>query len=202
MKKVIIASQNKGKISEIREILAKYGIDSVSRDDAGIPDFEIEETGETFEENSLIKAKAISDIVHLPTIADDSGLEVDALCGRPGVYSARYSGIGCSMQDNRDKLLREMKKVPEGERGARFVTVITLLYPDGSKIVARGECKGSISTAERGNNGFGYDSLFIPDGWDKTFGEVDRDVKNLVSHRGRALRKLEDLIVEVQGKGE
>ena len=118
--KVILASRNEGKLREMRIILSKYGMDVVSRDDAGIPAFEVEETGTTFEENSYLKAKAIMEASGCPTIADDSGLVVDALGGEPGVYSARYAGEGCTDDDNNELLLRRMESVPDGERSARF----------------------------------------------------------------------------------
>ena len=196
MNKVILASRNEGKIREIGEILSKFGMVAVSRDDYGIDKFEVEETGETFEENSYIKAKAILDIAGVPTIADDSGLEVDCIGGRPGVYSARFAGPGCTPYDNNVKLLGLMKHIPEEERTARFVSVITMLVPDGRKLVARGECKGRIAEEMRGEGGFGYDPLFIPEGFSKTFGEMTADEKNSVSHRGRSLARLEEMLGE------
>ncbi len=196
MERVILASRNKGKLREICAILEKFGMETVSRDDAGLPTFEVEETGETFEENSFIKAKAISDITHAITIADDSGLEVDALNGAPGVYSARYAGEGCTPADNNEKLLRELQDVPEGKRGAAFVSVITMLFPNGDKLVARGECRGRIALELRGDGGFGYDPLFIPDGESRSFGEMSADEKNRISHRARSLQILEKMIQE------
>ncbi len=196
MERVILASRNKGKLREICAILEKFGMETVSRDDAGLPTFEVEETGETFEENSFIKAKAISDITHAITIADDSGLEVDALNGAPGVYSARYAGEGCTPADNNEKLLRELQDVPEGKRGAAFVSVITMLFPNGDKLVARGECRGRIALELRGEGGFGYDPLFIPDGESRSFGEMSADEKNRISHRARSLQILEKMIQE------
>ncbi len=196
MERVILASRNKGKLREIHAILEKFGMETVSRDDAGLPTFEVEETGETFEENSFIKAKAISDITHAITIADDSGLEVDALNGAPGVYSARYAGEGCTPADNNEKLLRELQDVPEGKRGAAFVSVITMLFPNGDKLIARGECRGHIAFELRGDGGFGYDPLFIPDGESRSFGEMSADEKNRISHRARSLQILEKMIQE------
>lgn len=192
--KIIIASRNQGKIEEISNVLSKYGIEAVSRDEYGVPKFEIEETGTTLEENSLLKAETIMRLVNMPVIADDSGLEVDALNGAPGVFSARYAGEDCTMQDNRDKMLSELRDVPDEERTARFAAVITLLYPDGEKLVARGECEGKIVTEERGDEGFGYDPIFMPLGYDITFAEMSQDTKNAISHRGKALTLLEDLI--------
>lgn len=194
MEKVILASRNAGKIREMSAILSKYGMDVVSRDDAGIDTFEVEETGETFEENSYIKAKAILDISGAITIADDSGLEVDALDGGPGVYSARYAGENCTFLDNNLKLLKELDGVPYEKRTARFVSVITMLYPDGTQLVARGEVEGHITEELSGEGGFGYDPLFIPLGYDITFGEMSAEEKNKISHRANSLKKLEDLI--------
>ena len=219
MKTVILSSQNKGKIKEIRAILEKYDMDVISRDDAGIPSDEIEETGSTFEENSYIKAAAIRDMIDAdpnlaryassPVIADDSGLMVDALGGAPGVYSARYAGEGCTFEDDIRKLLGELEGVPEEERTAKFVTVITMIYPnaedapstaseeDGRYVLrAYGECKGHITEAKAGDGGFGYDPVFIPEGNDKTFAELGTDFKNTISHRAKALAQLESKLKE------
>ncbi len=194
MEKVILASRNKGKIKEIGDILGKYDMTVVSRDDAGLPIDEVEETGETFEENSYIKAKAILDVAGVPTVADDSGLMVDALGGAPGVYSARYAGENCTYEDNNRKLLDALADVPDEKRSARFVSVITMLWPDGRKIVARGECEGRILTETRGEGGFGYDPLFVPEGYDISFGEMSPEEKNKISHRAKALMKLESIL--------
>ena len=180
MRTAILASQNKNKIKEIRAILEKYGLNVITRDDAGIPTDDIEETGTTFEENSHLKASVIMDMIAAdpslaeyldsPVIADDSGLMVDAIDGAPGVYSARYAGEGCTYDDNNTKLLAALDGVPESERTAKFVTVITLIYPnekdvpeaaepqDGRYVlVAKGECRGHIATSKKGEGGFGYD---------------------------------------------
>ena len=194
MEKVILASRNKGKIKEIGDILGRYDMTVVSRDDAGLPIDEVEETGETFEENSYIKAKAILDVAGVPTVADDSGLMVDALGGAPGVYSARYAGENCTYEDNNRKLLSALAGVPDEKRSARFVSVITMLWPDGRKIVARGECEGRILTETRGEGGFGYDPLFVPEGYDISFGEMSPEEKNKISHRAKALMKLESIL--------
>ena len=204
MKTAILASQNKNKIREIQAILSKHGFSVIARDEAGIPTDDIEETGTTFEENSFIKASAIREMIKADpaldvyidssVIADDSGLMVDALNGEPGVYSARYAGEGCTYDDNNVKLLAALEGVPEEERGACFVTVITMIWPDGSKLIARGECKGRIIEELRGDKGFGFDPLFIPDGYDKTFAEMEPEAKNAISHRARALEELERLL--------
>lgn len=196
MEKVILASRNKGKLEEIKAILEQFGMDTVSRDDAGIPTFEVEETGSTFEENSLLKAQAIMDVAHVITIADDSGLEVDALSGAPGIYSARYAGENCTFEDNNRKLLQELSGVPEDQRGAAFVSVITMLFPSGEKLVARGECRGKILTELRGEEGFGYDPLFMPEGENRSFAEMTSAEKNRISHRAKSLQILEDMISE------
>ena len=204
MKTAILASQNKNKIKEIQAILDKHGFSVISRDEAGIPTDDIEETGTTFEENSYIKASAIVDMIAVdpaldkykdsPVIADDSGLMVDALDGAPGVYSARYAGEGCTYKDNNVKLLAALEGVPESKRGARFVTVITMIWPDGSRLVARGECEGRIIEETRGDKGFGYDPLFVPIGYEMTFAEMEPEAKNRISHRAKALEELERLL--------
>ena len=217
MRTAILASQNKNKITEIRAILEKYGLHVITRDDAGIPKDDIEETGVTFEENSYLKARTIFDMIRQdpalsqfldsPVIADDSGLMVDALDGAPGVYSARYAGEGCTYDDNNVKLLGALDGVPEEKRSAGFVTVITLIYPEGEGVpssairqgdvyvlTARGECRGTISTEKRGEQGFGYDPVFIPEGYDKTFAQLGTDFKNTISHRAKALGELERLL--------
>lgn len=191
MKQIIIASQNKHKIQEIEAITSKFGMALISRGEAGLPDTEIEEDGQTFEENSYKKAAAILQMSGTATIADDSGLEVDALGGRPGVYSTRFAGEHASDGENNEKLLSLLRDVPDEARTARFVSVITMLFPDGEKIVARGECPGTILREAHGDGGFGYDPLFVPDGYEKTFGELPAEEKNRISHRARALAELE-----------
>ena len=144
MKRIIIASQNKHKIQEIEAITKKFGMLLVSRDEAGVPEIEVTEDGKTFEENSYKKAYEIMKLSGEITIADDSGLSVDALCGAPGVRSARFAGEHAQDHENNEKLLFLLSAVPEEKRTAKFISVITMLYPDGSKIVARGECPGDI----------------------------------------------------------
>lgn len=217
MRTAILASQNKNKIKEIKAILEKYGLNVISRDDAGIPTDDIEETGVTFEENSYLKARTIFDMIRenpdlskyldSPVIADDSGLMVDALDGAPGVFSARYAGEGCTYNDNNVKMLGELAGVPTEKRGAGFVTVITLIYPEDGHVpqtavregdvyvlTARGELRGTIAEEIRGTEGFGYDPLFIPQGMDNTFAELGTAFKNTISHRARALQELERLL--------
>lgn len=192
MKTVIAASKNKHKIDEISKITEKYGIRVISRDEAGIEDFEIEEDGKTFEENSFKKAKAIFDITGKTTIADDSGLSVDYLGGAPGVYSARFAGEGASDDKNNEKLLKALEGVAYGERSAKFICVITLILESGESIVARGECKGHIIEHEVGECGFGYDPVFIPEGYSLTYAQMSEQEKNSISHRANALKALEE----------
>ena len=218
MKTAILASQNKKKIVEIRAILEKYGLDVITRDDAGLPKDDIEETGTTFEENSLLKASVIKDMIDAdpelsaryadsPVLADDSGLMVDALGGAPGVYSARYAGEDCNFDNNNIKLLKELAGVPYDERTAGFVTVITMIFPDKSSapdeaeerdgryiLVARGECRGHIAEEKMGSGGFGYDPVFIPEGYSNSFAQLGTDFKNTISHRAKALEELERLL--------
>ncbi|WP_027399814.1 XTP/dITP diphosphatase [Anaerovorax odorimutans] len=191
---VIAATQNKHKIEEIESITKQFGIEIISRKDAGIPDFEIEEDGDTFEYNSEKKAREIMQYSGKTTIADDSGLVVDALSGAPGVYSARFAGVAGDNADeeNNKKLLMLMKDLKKDERGAKFVSVITMIYPNGDKIIARGECEGYIINEPRGKGGFGYDPLFVPVGYDKTYAELTSEEKNKISHRSRALSVLKE----------
>jgi len=203
---VIIASQNKNKIKEINAILEKYEMKAVPRDELGLPKDEVEETGETFEENSLLKAVAIREMIasdekfaqlaECPIIADDTGLMVDALDGAPGVYSARYAGEDCTYKDNYLKLLDALEGVPAEKRGACFETVITMLYPDGGRLIARGQCHGYITEEPLGDAGFGYDPVFRPEGYEETFAQMGSDVKNAISHRAAALAEMERQLAE------
>lgn len=180
--RIVIATNNAHKLEELRAILSKLGMQAVSQRELGIT-VEPEETGTTFAENSYIKAKTVMDACGLPTIADDSGLAVEALNGAPGVYSARYGGD----RDGIDVLLEQMEDVPDEARGAKFVSVITMLTPDGGKIVASGECYGTILREKRGRNGFGYDPVFYVEEAGCTFAELPAEIKNQISHRARAL---------------
>ena len=193
---MIAASSNAHKIKEIQSIMSKFGVKVVSRKEAGVPEFEIEEDGETFEENSLKKAEAIMKATGKLTVADDSGLMVDYLGGAPGVYSARFAGEECDDAKNNEKLLKHLEGLPAEDRKAKFVSVITLMFPDGNTIVARGEGPGRIIETPTGENGFGYDPLFVPDGLSKTFAQLSDKEKNSISHRARALEKLEEILTE------
>ena len=186
MYKLIIASQNKGKIREISDILHdKYEVCDMAS--VGFT-ADVEETGTTFEENSYIKAKAVYDFCRLPSLADDSGLIVEALDGAPGVYSARYAGIEHNDEKNIDLLLKNLEGVKN--RKAKFVTVATLIDENGNTIVARGETYGEILTERKGTNGFGYDPVFFSYDLNKSFGEATNAEKDEVSHRKRALTAL------------
>jgi XTP/dITP diphosphohydrolase len=194
--RIVAATKNKHKIEEIQAITGEFGMDVVSRADAGVPDIEVEEDGETFEENSEKKAREIMMLCGEITIADDSGLMVDALDGAPGVISARFAGEDGNDAKNNEKLLRLLEEVPPEKRTARFVSVITMVYPDGRKIVARGECNGHMIYQPKGSNGFGYDPLFVPDGYDRTFAELSGAEKNKISHRAVALQNLRKQLLE------
>jgi len=189
MDSIVCATRNKNKVGEIKEILKDIPVSIVSLEDIGI-DVEVVEDGETFEENAQKKAMEIMKITGLPTLADDSGLEVDALDGKPGVYSARFGGVHGDYKNNNDKLLELMEGIPYEKRGARFVTVIVLLYPDGRSVKARGEIKGFIGNEPKGDNGFGYDPIFVVPEYNMSFAELGSDIKNKISHRGRALEEL------------
>ena len=193
---MIAASSNAHKIKEIQSIMSKFGVKVVSRKEAGVPEFEIEEDGETFEENSLKKAEAIMKATGKLTVADDSGLMVDYLGGAPGVYSARFAGEECDDAKNNEKLLKHLEGLSAEDRKAKFVSVITLMFPDGNTIVARGDPPGRIIETPTGENGFGYDPLFVPDGLSKTFAQLSDKEKNSISHRARALEKLEEILTE------
>lgn len=193
--KLIIASNNAHKIEEIRNILGDFNFEILSLKDAGI-NVDVEENGDTFEENSYIKARAIYELTHEAVLADDSGLEVYALNGAPGVYSARFGGEHGNDRKNNNKLLELLKDAPEEKRGARFVSAIVMLTTDGERITGNGFVEGRIGYSERGSNGFGYDPLFIVPNLNKTFAELTGEEKNSISHRKRAL---EDLKGKLQG---
>ena len=188
--KVLLASHNKGKIAELQALLGKFSsdIEVVSMSDIGFND-DIVEDGTTFEENALIKARVGASLGYI-TVADDSGLMVDALDGAPGVYSARYAGEECDNEKNNQKLLCELSGLPEDKRTAKFVSVVACVFPDGREdIITRGECPGIILDEYRGNGGFGYDPLFYYLPMKKTYAEMSADEKNSISHRGLAMQK-------------
>ena len=190
--KLVLASNNKNKIREIKTILDGFFEEIVTLKDLGL-DVDVEETGTTFEENALIKAREICRLTGLPAIADDSGLCVDALNGAPGVYSARYAGENHVDAENNALLLKNMQNV--ADRKAHFCTVIALVYPDGSYRVAEGKTYGEILEKQEGTSGFGYDPLFFSYDLNKSFGLATPEEKNAVSHRGRALRRMEEILL-------
>ncbi len=185
--KFVLASKNPHKLTELQRILGELGVEVVLESDVGV-DLDVEETGETFEENSLLKAKAVMEATGLPTIADDSGLCVTALNGAPGVYSARYGGEDKGGYAHRYELVLEALK-GQLDRSAKFVSVVTACFPGGDVLTARGECPGTIAYAPQGDNGFGYDPVFFFPPLRKTFAQMTADEKNSISHRGRALEK-------------
>ena len=186
--KVVLASKNKHKLVEISKITEKFGFDLVLQSELGV-DIDVEETGTTFEENSLLKARAVMEATGLPALADDSGIAVDALNGEPGIYSARY-GFDESLDDwgRLELLLKNTEQVPDGQRQAQFVCVITMVTPEGQTIQARGEIHGELTREARGENGFGYDPIFYYPPLGKTTAELSSEEKNQVSHRANALK--------------
>lgn len=192
----VIATNNSKKRVELDRILNPLGIQAVTAEQAGVNLEEVEETGNTFEENAELKAVAACDLSGLPAVADDSGLMVDALDGAPGIYSARYAGENATDADRIAKLLKEMQDVPMEKRTARFVSAVCCVFPDGRKIVVRGECEGTIGLAPQGKDGFGYDPVFVTQSG-KTFAELSPQEKDAISHRGIALRKLADQLKQV-----
>ena len=181
----VLATHNPGKLREMGEILKDFGIEVVSPRDLGIT-VDVEETGTTFAENALLKAKAICKEANLPAIADDSGLCVDALNGAPGVYSARYGGEGLDDKGRDMLLLSSLRGAPT--RAAHFACAVACAFPNGDTLTAEGRCDGSIAYAPLGEGGFGYDPVFLLPGTGKTFGQLTQEEKSAVSHRGRALK--------------
>ena len=186
--KVVLASKNKHKLVEISKITEKFGFDLVLQSELGV-DIDVEETGTTFEENSLLKAEAVMRATGLPALADDSGIAVDALNGEPGIYSARY-GFDETLDDwgRMMLLLKNTEQVPDGQRQAKFVCVISFVTPEGRVIQARGEIHGELTREPRGENGFGYDPIFYYPPFGKTTAEASPEEKNEVSHRAVALK--------------
>ncbi len=186
--RVVLASKNRHKLVEISQITEKFGIELVLQSELGV-DIDVEETGTTFEENSFLKAEAVMKATGLPALADDSGISVDALNGEPGIYSARY-GFDESLDDwgRLLLLLKNTEQIPDGERQAKFVCVITFVTPEGEKIQARGEIHGELTREPVGENGFGYDPIFFYPPLGKTTAELSAEEKNVVSHRANALK--------------
>lgn len=196
MDKIILGSRNKHKIEELRSTLAPLGIELKSSYD--FPDLEeVVEDAETLEGNALKKARYFHTETGLPALSDDTGLEVDTLDGRPGVYSARYAGESATYQDNTDKLLEELSGVAVKNRGAQFRTVVAFVT-DADEFTFEGVCRGTILKKERGDKGFGYDPVFRPDGYEQTFAELDSETKNEISHRGKAVQKFLEFLKKRQ----
>lgn len=190
MSTIVLATGNKGKVKELAELLADQQINVKPQSEFNVSD--IEETGTTFVENAIIKARHAAKITGLPAIADDSGLEVDALNGEPGVYSARYAGEGATDQDNNKKLISALENIHEENRTARFHCVLVFMKHenDPTPIICHGKWEGSIITSPQGEQGFGYDPLFWQDSLKMTAAQLPRDIKNKLSHRGQALKLL------------
>ena len=188
MNTFVLATANPHKTVELRAVLEDLGVTVLARPPE-VP--EVDETSDTLEGNALLKARALVGVTGVAALADDTGLFVDVLEGRPGVYSARYAGDGASDADNVERLLSELVNVHLDERGARFVTVIAVAYPDGSTTVVRGELEGTIDHFPRGDRGFGYDPIFVPRGsGGRTLAQMTPEEKNAISHRSRAVRSL------------
>ncbi|MDI3534105.1 MAG: XTP/dITP diphosphohydrolase [Thermosediminibacterales bacterium] len=196
MNKIVIASRNKGKIKEIKSILSELPLLVKSIDDfKGLP--EVKEDGDTFKQNAVKKAKTIMEILDLPVLADDSGLEVDYIGGLPGVRSARFAGENATDEQNNKKLLKLLEGVSFNERTARFVCVMALALPQGSIFTTTGSCEGYIATEPKGKHGFGYDPLFFIPEYNATMAELGDDLKNRISHRAKALSKMKQKIIDV-----
>lgn len=195
MKKVLIATQNLGKARDFEALLRPLGYDVLTLQDVA-KDLDIEETGVTFEENAILKAEGAAEALQMPVIADDSGLEIDALNGEPGVYSARYAGEQKNDQANIDKVLEKLKDVPENERTARFRCVLAVAAPNQKTETFSGSCEGEILAERRGENGFGYDPIFWVPSEGRAMAELKPEEKAAISHRGNALQKLKQAMPE------
>lgn len=200
---VIVATKNAHKVKEMAALLSDIpDLKLITMTEAGI-DADIEENGTTFEENALIKARTVCKLSGKPSLADDSGLSVDALLGAPGIYSARYASVdgeNASDEKNIEKLLRELSAIPSGERTARFVSALALVFPDGREYVTKGICEGHITREARGNGGFGYDPVFFYPPLAKTFGQLTAEEKSAISHRGQALKEFSAKLETYWGK--
>lgn len=200
-RRLVLSTNNVHKVEEIKSILKDLPIEVLSKKDIGMEDLEVDEDGDTLEENSIKKAKELADRCDYMVMADDSGLFVDALNGAPGVYSSRYAGEEGNDEKNNIKLLKELQDIPVENRTASFFSVIALVTEDKEVFTVKGECKGYIDFEPKGEDGFGYDPLFVPLGFDSTFSELGDDIKNKISHRAKALEKIQDLVSNLL-KGE
>ena len=193
--KFVLATHNPGKLKEMADILSGLGVEVVSPADVGIS-VDVEETGTTFAENAMLKAKAICAASGLPAIADDSGITVDVLGGAPGIFSARWAGSHGDDAANLRLLVDQLSDVPDTHRDAAFVSAAVLVTPDGREFVKRGEVRGTLTRSPRGEGGFGYDPIFVPEGFEVTTAQMSAEEKNAISHRGIAFRALMPHIVE------
>ncbi|MCE1163998.1 MAG: RdgB/HAM1 family non-canonical purine NTP pyrophosphatase [Bacteroidetes bacterium] len=194
--KLLLATNNKDKVTEIKNLLARLDIQVLTLKDLNL-EIDVVEDKDTLEGNALKKASEIWDAARIPCSADDTGLFVNALNGEPGVYSSRYAGENVSYADNRHKLLKNISDVPDVKRTARFKTVVCYYYGKDKYTFFEGCCEGRILKEERGEKGFGYDAVFLPDGYDKTFGELSLDEKNKISHRAKAFIKFRDYLASI-----
>jgi XTP/dITP diphosphohydrolase len=195
--RIAVATRNAHKLREIERICADWPTSWVTVENhpaTGFP--EVEETGETYLENAMLKARAIAGALDLPAIADDSGIEVDALGGKPGPRSARYAGEGATDERNLDALMQAVRGVPGGGRTARYRCIAAIAWPDGRTLHADGSCEGALVSKRRGERGFGYDPIFVPEGWDETMAQLTDEQKDRVSHRGRAFRALREMLAD------
>lgn len=198
MKKLLIATKNPGKVNEFQALFSELGIEVQSLLDIQST-IDVKETGDTFEENARLKAEEIAHTYQVMTIADDTGLVVDALGGKPGVYSARYAGIEKNDQTNMQKVLKELTTVPMEKRTARFITVIALAIPNKTTEFVEGSCEGVIALEPKGSNGFGYDPIFYLPEYDQTMAELTSEEKNKISHRAKAMGKLKEKLSQITG---
>jgi len=200
LEKVILATNNKAKIRELSSLISGESWEFTTPAAEGI-ELDVEETGRSFEENAVLKAKAYAKASNLPAVADDSGLEVDALNGDPGVFSARYAGPDISDKKRNEFLLSNLTNVPWERRTARFRCVIAIAFPEDRLILCKGECRGIIAFEPRGENGFGYDPIFYLPEFDKTMAEISLDEKNKISHRAKAARKAQEFLTDLLRMG-
>lgn len=198
MKKFVMATNNSHKIVEISRVMEELNINVVSPKDINISLRDVDENGKTFAENAYIKAKACYDLTGFPSIADDSGICVDALDGKPGIYSARFAGENATDKDRNNLLLSMLKDTPKDKRGAHYTCAICCIIDSNTVIEVEGKCFGKIAFEESGNHGFGYDPIFITDEYNITFGDLSDEQKDKISHRGLALLKLKDEIMKIK----
>ncbi|WP_128425370.1 RdgB/HAM1 family non-canonical purine NTP pyrophosphatase [Gudongella oleilytica] len=197
MRKLVLSTSNKNKVNEIREILKDLPVEILSKEEIGLGRLEVVEDGDTLESNSLKKARALKELTPYMVMADDSGLFVDALNGEPGIYSSRYGGDDGNDKLNNETLLRNLK---DKDRTAAFRSVIALIDENGNEYVMQGICRGSLLEEEKGSGGFGYDPLFVPEGYHESFAEMSYEVKNSISHRRRAIDGLREVLAGLLGE--